>query len=77
LAVLYASQGRYAEAEPLYTQALEIMLNQLGEHHPQTQIVGQNFVGFLQQVIAAGRTAELSDLTQARLAQWQSERKPG
>ncbi|WP_068815064.1 tetratricopeptide repeat protein [Phormidesmis priestleyi] len=34
LAYLYRSQGRYAEAEPLYLQALEIRQRQLGDDHP-------------------------------------------
>ncbi len=31
LAVLYQSQGRYAEAEPLYIQALDILRQAYGE----------------------------------------------
>ncbi|MCA2621865.1 MULTISPECIES: tetratricopeptide repeat protein [unclassified Microcystis] len=34
LAKLYQSQGRYAEAEPLYLQALELRKRLLGENHP-------------------------------------------
>jgi tetratricopeptide (TPR) repeat protein len=34
LAYLYDSQGRYAEAEPLYLQALELSKRLLGEDHP-------------------------------------------
>ena len=34
LAVLYKSQGRYSEAEPLYLQALELRKRLLGEDHP-------------------------------------------
>jgi len=36
LAGLYYSQGRYAEAEPLLTQALAIVEQQLGVDHPHT-----------------------------------------
>jgi hypothetical protein len=61
LAFLYDSQGRYGEAEPLYLRALMILLQQLGETHPNTQTVQANFRYFLQQVIEQGRTAELSD----------------
>lgn len=49
LAGLYESQGRYAEAEPLYQQALTIMLNALGAEHPNTQTVWQNYLLFLLQ----------------------------
>ncbi len=73
LAGLYESQGHYAEAEPLYLQALAIFMQSLGENHPHTQTVQGNFRYFLQQVVAAGRTAELSDhpITQGILAQLQ------
>ena len=36
LAVLYDSQGRYEQAEPLYIQALELRKRILGENHPDT-----------------------------------------
>ncbi len=36
LAKLYSDQGRYAEAEPLYVQALEIRQSELGDRHPDT-----------------------------------------
>jgi tetratricopeptide (TPR) repeat protein len=36
LAVLYKSQGKYAEAEPLYERALEIRERVLGAEHPDT-----------------------------------------
>ena len=34
LAGLYKSQGRYAEAEPFYQQALEMRRELLGDRHP-------------------------------------------
>ena len=36
LAYLYALQGRYAEAEPLYLEALKIYKAELGDRHPST-----------------------------------------
>ena len=36
LAVVYRDQGRYDEAEPLYTKTLEIRRRVLGEGHPDT-----------------------------------------
>ena len=36
LAALYQSQGKYAEAEPLYQRALAIREQQLGPSHPDT-----------------------------------------
>ncbi|MFM7887765.1 MAG: tetratricopeptide repeat protein, partial [Pseudanabaena sp.] len=34
LAGLYSSQGKYAEAEPLYQQALALAQELLGDRHP-------------------------------------------
>jgi Flp pilus assembly protein TadD len=36
LAALYESQGKYAQAEPLYVRALAIYEQQLGAEHPGT-----------------------------------------
>ena len=59
LAELYKSQGRYKEAEPLYLEALSIV-PRLGENHPLTQAVLQNYSRFLQQVVRENRQEELS-----------------
>jgi tetratricopeptide (TPR) repeat protein len=69
LAGLYESQGQYEAAEPLFRRCIEICLEKLGQDHPNTQTVQANFRTFVQTVIAAGRTAELSDhpLTQSLL----------
>jgi tetratricopeptide (TPR) repeat protein len=75
LALLYDSQGRYAEAEPLFLRALKILIAQLGAEHPNTKAILDNLKKFLRQVIAADRTAELSDdpQTQKLLQQLQIE----
>ncbi len=75
LAELYRAQGRYPEAEPLYLRSLTVMLARLGQTHPDTQKVQQNFHNFLQQVIDAKQTAQLSDhpTTQAVLAELQQQ----
>ena len=75
LAALYCVQGRYSDAEPLYLQAIAIWMEKLGENHPNTQTGWENFRYLLQQVVEAGRAAELSDdpTTQAVLAQIQAE----
>jgi len=39
IASLYASQGKYSEAEPLYLRSLEILMQALGQDHPHTQSV--------------------------------------
>ena len=43
LAFLYYDQGRYEEAEPLYLQALEMCKKFLGDKHPNTQKVQENY----------------------------------
>jgi tetratricopeptide (TPR) repeat protein len=58
LAVLYESQGRYGEAEPLFTQALDLRQRQLGPDHPHTQIVRENLGGLRQQIQATGQTEQ-------------------
>ena len=61
LAGLYDSQGRYAEAEPLFTEAVTILISQLGQDHPHTQTVQQNYLMFLQKVALENRQGELSN----------------
>lgn len=43
LAVLYESQGRYSEAEPLALRSLQICEQQLGVDHPTTAKVRKNY----------------------------------
>ncbi|EKQ68095.1 Flp pilus assembly protein TadD [Leptolyngbyaceae cyanobacterium JSC-12] len=63
LGLVYASQGRYAEAEPLYTQALEIRRSQLGPDHPTTASCLNNLAGLY---ASQGQYAEAEPLlTQA------------
>jgi hypothetical protein len=50
LAGLLKDQGKYAEAEPLFRRALEIYETQLGENHPSTKIVRNNFQDLLSDV---------------------------
>ncbi len=42
LALLYKSQGRYEQAEPLYIQALKICEQILGTKHPNTKKTRDN-----------------------------------
>jgi tetratricopeptide (TPR) repeat protein len=55
LAALYDSQGRYTEAEPLYREAINIATQVLGENHPHTQTIMENYKTMLSQL----RQAEL------------------
>jgi tetratricopeptide (TPR) repeat protein len=54
LALLYHSQGRYSEAEPLYLQAVEILRSKLPANHPNSQGVWENYVGLWRQGISKG-----------------------
>ena len=49
LATIYYVMGRYAEAEPLYKQALNILTKTLGLEHPNTQDVYRNLAKFIQE----------------------------
>ncbi|WP_287169178.1 MULTISPECIES: tetratricopeptide repeat protein [unclassified Microcystis] len=40
-------QGRYSEAEPFYLEAINIFREGLGENHPHTQTVYQNYLRML------------------------------
>jgi hypothetical protein len=47
--MLYQSQGRFAEAEPLLVQALELCERVLGVNHPNTITVLKNLELFRQE----------------------------
>jgi tetratricopeptide (TPR) repeat protein len=64
LALLYDSQGRYAEAEPLYQQALEMTKRLLGEEHPSVATSLNNLAGLYN---SQGRYAEAEPLYQQAL----------
>jgi hypothetical protein len=48
-------RGQYAEAEPLYQQALTILVESLGPQHPNTKTVSGNYLSCL---VEMGREAE-------------------
>ncbi len=47
LALLYATQGKYAEAEPLYQRALGIVEKALGPEHPHVAQSLENYAALL------------------------------
>ncbi len=55
LAGLYQTQGRYAEAEPLYKRALAIEEKALGPEHPNVATSLENYAALLRET---GRAAE-------------------
>jgi tetratricopeptide (TPR) repeat protein len=59
LANLYHSQGRYAEAEPLYGRSLAIWEQQLGADHPAVATSLNNLAGLYR---TQGRYAEAEPL---------------
>ena len=59
LAMLYESQGKYAEAEPLYKRALAIYEKALGPDHPSVAESLNSLAGFYH---AQGSYAEAKTL---------------
>jgi hypothetical protein len=59
LAILYQSQGRYGEAEPLYQEALQASREVLGRRHPRTLIIQQ---GMAQNLVNQDRPVEAVQL---------------
>jgi tetratricopeptide (TPR) repeat protein len=47
LAALYDTQGKYAEAEPLYRRALAIYEQVMGPNHPNTITIRANYTAIL------------------------------
>lgn len=62
LARVYRNQRRYAEAEPLYQQALSVCEQQLRPAHPDTLMIRGNYTALLRAMRrdtgAAGHEAE-------------------
>ena len=71
LASLYRAQKCYGDAEFYYLQALAVCHNFFEEDPLQHKTILGNFVGFMQDVIQAGHTTDLSDnpITQEVLRQ--------
>jgi hypothetical protein len=47
LALFYEEQGHFAQAEPLYIEAVEIAERVLVGEHPNTKIIRKNYEGLL------------------------------
>ena len=59
LGVLYRAQGKYAEAEPLFKQALAIKKKVLGSEHPGVATSLENYAALLRKT---GRSAEAAKI---------------
>ncbi len=57
--VLYRTQGKYAEAEPLFKRSLAIWEKALGQEHPQVAVGLENYAVLLREV---GRVTEANEL---------------
>ncbi len=53
LALLYVTQGRYAEAEPLYQRSLAIWEKALGPEHPNVATSLENYAALLRETARA------------------------
>lgn len=49
LATMYYVMGRYAEAEPLFIEVLDIFTRTLGLEHPNTRMVTENLAKFIKE----------------------------
>ncbi len=59
LAALYAAQGRYAKAEPLYQRALAIAEKALGPDHPHVATALENYAALLRKTGRGNEAAKL------------------
>jgi tetratricopeptide (TPR) repeat protein len=65
--MLYSSQGRYEQAEPLYQQALEMWKRLLGDEHPDVATSLNNLAGLYD---SQGRYEQAEPLYQQALEMW-------
>ncbi|MBN9134053.1 MAG: tetratricopeptide repeat protein [Nitrosospira multiformis] len=66
-AVLYASQGRYMQAELYYGCSLKIMEKSLGLHHPDVPIGLDNLAGLYRTTNRISKAEELELLSAASI----------
>jgi CHAT domain-containing protein len=71
--VLYNSQGKYAEAEPLYKRSIEISEKALGPDHPDVAAALNNLAELYR---AQGKYAEAEPLYKRSLAIWEKALGP-
>ncbi len=59
LALLYYTQGHYAQAEPLYRRSLAIWEKALGLEHPDVATVLENYAALLRETTRADETEKM------------------
>jgi tetratricopeptide (TPR) repeat protein len=65
LAALYETQGRYAEAEPLYQRSLAIREKALGPEHPSVATSLENYATLLRKTEREDEAEEMEARAQA------------
>ena len=73
LAALYAAQGQYGEAEPLYLRALALREQMLGPDHPEIAARLSSLAEFYR---VQGRYDRAEPLYLRAIATWQKTREP-
>ena len=73
LALLYATQGKYDQAEPLYKRSLAIREKALGPHHPDVAASLNNVAELYR---AQGKYDQAEPLYQRSLASWEKALGP-
>ena len=78
LAALYHAQGKYAEAKPLYRQALTILEESLGPEHPLVARLLNNYAALLRQTNREAEAAKLEVRSEAiRVASGRTQTSSG
>ncbi len=71
LALLYNSQGRYGEAEPLYQRSLAIDEKALGPEHPNVATALENYAALLRETGRDDGAAEMENRANAIRAKYE------
>ncbi len=76
LALLYKTQGKYTEAEPLYRRALAIVEKALGPEHPNAAQVLGNYAELLRKTNRDAEAAKLEARAKAIRAKNAAQNPP-
>ncbi len=74
LAALYRTQGKYAEAEPLYKRALFVLTKALGPDHPNVALMLENYAASLRKMNRGDEAETLEARAQAIRAKQAQEK---
>ena len=76
LAELYQTQGKYAEAEPLYKRALAILTKAMGPDHPNVAMFLGNYAVLLRKMDREAEAAKMETRAQAIRAKHAQKNPP-